>query len=424
MSISLQHNNPTEELLTRYLQTRKFSEQLCNPLEIEDYCLQSMAEASPVKWHLAHTSWFFETFLLEPFLKNYKAFNSKFNFLFNSYYNAVGNQFPRPLRGLQSRPTVSEVFAYRRYVDEHIELLLSTSNQEPSVIDYRIELGINHEQQHQELLLTDLKHAFSFNPLYPVYQLDENRKETTEISVPALQWKNFNRAIHSIGSTQKQFCFDNELPTHEVLIADFQIANRLISNGEYLEFVEKGGYQDAMQWLSDGWSNLQQKQWQHPIYWQKQDDDWYEFSLQGLQPIALNKPVCHLSYYEADAFARWSGARLPTEFEWEVAANEHSISGNFVSSEKFHPEVFANSSNQQFFGDCWEWTSSSYSAYPGFTIADGAIGEYNGKFMCNQMVLRGGSCVTSIEHIRSSYRNFFYADARWQFSGIRLARDI
>jgi ergothioneine biosynthesis protein EgtB len=301
------------------------------------------------------------------------------------------------------------------------QLLIDKDDDETVV--YRTELGINHEQQHQELLLTDLKHAWSFNPLFPSYRSAKISSSAANNNSVPIQWLEFNRAVHSIGTAKTNFYFDNELPKHDVLIRDFQIANRLVTNAEFLEFVQSGGYANAQLWLSDGWSKIQQ-QTQYPIYWHKIDGQWFEFTLQGLQPLALNKPVCHINYYEADAFARWAEARLSTEFEWEVAAKQQAINGNFVESGEYHPLSVSQSKNQQFFGDCWEWTSSAYAAYPGFSPAKGAIGEYNGKFMCNQMVLRGGSCVTANSHIRLSYRNFFYPDARWQFSGIRLAKDI
>ena len=423
MSSSQPVKNNEQILASQYSTIRNFSESLCKPLEIEDFCLQSMPDASPVKWHLAHTSWFFETFLLEPFVKGYKPFNKNFNYLFNSYYNAVGKQYPRPQRGLQSRPTVAEVFQYRKYVDEQIVELISNHHPQKSVIEYRLELGLNHEQQHQELMLTDLKHAWSYNPMTPAYQPKSNPSVSSVNGTLALNWSEYKSGLYPMGSTDNQFCFDNELPKHDVHLVDFQIAKRLVSNGEYLEFVESAGYQDAMQWLSEGWGIIQQQQWKHPIYWHQIDGKWFEYTLQGLLPLDLSLPACHLSYFEADAYARWCGARLATEFEWELAAKEQILSGNFVESKEFHPTA-ATASNQQFFGDCWEWTSSSYSAYPGFSTAAGAIGEYNGKFMCNQMVLRGGSCVTSSSHIRPTYRNFFYTDARWQFSGIRLAKDL
>ena len=423
MYSSPQATNNEQILALQYSTIRNFSESLCKPLEIEDFCLQSMPDTSPVKWHLAHTSWFFETFLLEPFVEDYKPFNKKFNYLFNSYYNSVGKQYPRPQRGLQSRPSVAEIFQYRKYVDEQMKQLLNADHPQRSMIEYRLELGLNHEQQHQELLLTDLKHAWSYNPIEPVYQPSKTQSVISVNTVPNLGWNEFDSGLYVMGGSAGQFCFDNELPEHKVHLVDFQIANRLITNGEYLKFVESGCYQDPSHWLSEGWTVIQQQQWQHPIYWHNRKGKWYEFSLQGMQPLDPNLPACHLSYFEADAYARWADARLATEFEWELAAKNHQLEGNFAESAEFHPTA-ATAVNQQFFGDCWEWTSSAYAAYPGFTTAPGAIGEYNGKFMCNQMVLRGGSCVTSSSHIRQSYRNFFYTDARWQFSGIRLARDI
>ncbi len=414
-------------LISQFLHIRDFSEQLCSTLEIEDYGLQSMPEASPARWHLAHTSWFFETFLLIPFSAGYKPFHPQFHYLFNSYYNSVGKQFPRPQRGLQSRPTVAEVYQYRQYVNQYIVELLSCVKDEPEITS-RMTLGVQHEQQHQELLLTDLKHALSFNPIYPVYHA--GFVENSDANDQPVNWLNIQGGIKMIGGSiaGDGFCFDNETPPHQVMIKDFQIADRLITNEDYVCFIEDKGYQQPLLWLSDGWSFLQQNHITEPLYWRNIDHQWFEFTLSGLQPLNPEQPVTHISYYEADAYARWAEARLLTEFEWERVAKPLSIQGNFVDSGHLNPlpcskQNVQQKQPQQMYGDCWEWTQSGYFSYPGFKVAEGAIGEYNGKFMSNQMVLRGGSCVTSANHIRPTYRNFFYPDARWQFSGIRLARD-
>ena len=427
MSQSKPQNEVKSPLISQFQHVRNFSEQLCSPLEVEDFCLQSMPEASPVKWHLAHTSWFFETFLLIPYFRNYKSFHPQFHYLFNSYYNSVGKQFPRPQRGLQSRPTVAEVFQYRQYVDQHMIELLNSEKNHPEIVA-RVTLGIQHEQQHQELLLTDLKHALSFNPIYPIYHTGTFEQTTNEQQ--PLNWLKIQGGIQMIGENggQDNFCFDNETPKHQMLLQDFQIADRLITNKEFLEFIEDEAYQQPLLWLSDGWSFIQQNGITKPLYWQSKDQQWFEFTLSGLQPLNPDQPVTHISFYEADAYARWAEARLLTEFEWEVAAKPLTVRGNFVDSAHFNPESCLSPNDTevaplQMFGDCWEWTQSGYFSYPGFKVVEGAIGEYNGKFMSNQMVLRGGSCVTSRAHIRPTYRNFFYPDARWQFSGIRLARD-
>jgi len=417
-------------LMERYKQIRKRTECLCEPLAIEDYVVQSMVDVSPTKWHLAHTTWFFETFVLKPFLKNYKPLNEKYNYLFNSYYNAIGERYARPMRGVLSRPTVKEVYDYRAYVDTHIEMLL-TLEQEPcdDKLASTIILGLNHEEQHQELILTDIKHVLSLNPLYPVYRELASKVETDTAStpsVPPLHWNSFENGEYSIGYKGKEFAFDNESPSHLEYIHSFAIANRLVTNGEYIEFIEANGYNDPMHWLSLGWSTIQEQRWEAPLYWIKENDTWYYFTLSGLRMVEPHEPVIHISYFEADAYARWKGYRLPTEAEWEVASTSTSIEGSFLESNHFHPAPIASDSPElhQMFGEVWQWTQSAYSAYPGFKIAEGAIGEYNGKFMCNQMVLRGGSCVTPKDHIRRTYRNFFPPEARWQFSGIRLAKDL
>jgi len=414
------------ELSNKYQTVRAFSEQLCEPLETEDFVIQSMPDVSPTRWHLAHTSWFFETFLLKPELEGYQSPNELYNFLFNSYYNAIGEQYPRYKRGLLSRPTVTQVFEYRHHVDQEMLRLLENMDEQQLVkLTPFIVLGLNHEQQHQELMLTDIKHVLFQNPLYPAYR---ERKQADSLSVmPAHNFIAFPEGQFKIGFDDTDFAFDNESPQHDVLIPAFEFGNRLITNGEYLAFIEDHGYQQPQLWLSDGWSIINQKNWQSPLYWVKQDKQWFEFSLAGLNLLDLHAPVTHLSYYEADAFANWSDARLPSEFEWEQVAKDLTIQGNFVESGIFHPKALSGQKGNdvyQMFGDVWEWTRSPYSPYPGFKAAHGAVGEYNGKFMSSQMVLKGGSCVSSRNHLRSTYRNFFYPNSRWQFMGLRLARDI
>ncbi|MCW8856355.1 MAG: ergothioneine biosynthesis protein EgtB [Kangiella sp.] len=427
-----------EQVLSDFIAARLFTEQLCEPLTAEDYNLQAIAETSPVKWHLAHTSWFFETFIIKKFSSSFAPFNPRYEYLFNSYYNAIGEQFPRPQRGLLSRPSVKEVYEYRQWVTEQIKELVSSlvqhQNSRLSDALSLIRLGINHEQQHQELLLTDLKYNLFQNPVLPAYRSTKQLVDQNEQVLP-IEWIRFDEKLVIIGTdipdlpvTQNDFAYDNETPSHKFYRHQFSVANRLTTNGEYLAFIEEGGYQKPQYWLSDGWDAVREHQWQAPLYWFKKNDDWFVYTLNGVKPLNLNEPVAHVSYYEADAFARWSDARLLTEQEWESIAGEPQLdsnSFNLVDNDVLHP-VAATSNNglQQLYGDVWEWTSSAYAPYPGFKAAAGAVGEYNGKFMCNQYVLRGGSCVTSQNHIRKTYRNFFYPDSRWQFSGIRLARDI
>ncbi|MSQ24524.1 MAG: ergothioneine biosynthesis protein EgtB [Chloroflexi bacterium] len=416
---------PTGEgrsLASRYREVRSLTEALCATLVPEDFVIQAMPDVSPTKWHLAHVSWFFETFLLKPFLPSYRPIDPRYEYLFNSYYNTVGPQFSRPNRGHLSRPTVAEVFAYRAHVDDGMAALFELANG-PEFAD-RVELGLNHEQQHQELLLTDIKFNLSVNPLRPVFQANPSSHSTP---LPP-QWVRFSGGIQSIGHDGNGFSFDNEGPRHEVLLAPFQMASRLVTNAEFLEFIADGGYERPELWLSAGRASAQTQGGEAPRYWERSDDGWQNFTLGGMQPVDLAAPVCHVSYYEADAFARWAGERLPTEQEWEHAASAQPIEGNFLESGAFHPGV-ARSTNgaaihlSQLYGDVWEWTGSAYLPYPGFRPLDGNLGEYNGKFVVNQMVLRGGSCVTPRSHIRASYRNFFPPDARWQFTGIRLASD-
>lgn len=408
-------------LSDRYRQVRQFSQQLCQPLEIEDYIIQSMPDVSPPKWHLAHTTWFFETFLLVPYLKDYQIFHPKFGYLFNSYYEAVGQRHPRPHRGLLSRPTVGEVYEYRKYVDEAMRSLLSDiagNSQLESLVD----LGLHHEQQHQELLVTDIKHILGMNPLRPAYC---NSQGTSIVKSPPNRekWLDYPGGLYAIGHEGNGFAFDNEGPRHQIYLQDYYLASQLVTNGEYLEFIEAGGYSKPEYWLSEAWATIQSEKWNSPLYWEHIDGSWWIMTLAGMQPLNENEPVCHVSFYEADAYATFRGLRLPTEGEWEVAASSVPIKGNFVETGLLHPTAASGVTRpDQIWGDVWEWTHSAYLPYPGFEVASGAIGEYNGKFMCNQMVLRGGSSATSINHIRPTYRNFFPPSARWQFSGIRLAK--
>ncbi len=413
-------------LLERYRRVREQTGRLCAPLLVEDYTVQSMPDASPTKWHIAHTTWFFETFVLENAAPGRKSFHPKFGYLFNSYYNAVGERHARPRRGMLTRPTVDEVWDYRSAIDGEMETVLGADV--PDDLAAIIETGLHHEQQHQELLLTDIKHTFSCNPMLPAYATGETVSGNGRPPAPVSsspEFIEFPGGLAEAGHDGSGFCFDNELPRHQVLLHPFQLADRLITNGEYCEFIEDGGYRDPQLWLSDGWDVVQREEWTAPLYWQSVEGRWETFTLHGLRPVADDEPVCHISYYEADAFARWSQARLPTEFEWELVASAVGRDGNFVEAEQWHPRPAPSEQSgvRQLFGDVWEWTSSPYVAYPGFQPAAGALGEYNGKFMCNQWVLRGGSCATPASHIRSTYRNFFPPHARWQFSGLRLARD-
>jgi ergothioneine biosynthesis protein EgtB len=407
----------TGALAERYDQIRRATRHLCEPLSPEDCQVQSMDDASPAKWHLAHTSWFFETFILEHAVPDYRPFHPEFRVLFNSYYQTVGQQHPRPRRGILSRPTLDEVFAYRAHVDEHmLELLGATGELDAEIV----ELGLQHEQQHQELILTDIKHLLSCNPLHPRYR---DCPESAAGEPAALRWIGFGEGLRWIGHDGNGFAFDNELPRHRVFVDAFALATRLVTNGEFLGFIDDGGYERPDLWLSDGWNTMQARGWRAPLYWEQGGGARQVMTLGGLQPLRADEPVCHVSLYEADAFARWAGARLPREAEWEVAAADANLDGNFVESGRLHPAPTTAAGLAQLFGDVWEWTQSAYTAYPGYQPPSGAFGEYNGKFMCNQLVLRGGSCATPREHVRATYRNFFPPDARWQFSGIRLARD-
>ena len=407
-------------LLARFQAVRAWSETLARPLQTEDYVAQPMPDASPTKWHLAHVTWFWETFVLKSHLPGYRALFPEYEILFNSYYNAVGPQFPRARRGCITRPTVAQTFDYRSHVDAAMEELLASTDADLSAL---VELGLNHEQQHQELILTDLKYLLSCSPLYPVY-----REQPLSPAVAASpNWIAHDGGLVEVGYGGKGFSFDNEGPLHRVWLEPFEIALQLISCGDWLEFIADGGYNRSEFWLSAGWNSVQQNGWTAPLYWQMGDENWQQFTLSGLRAVDPNEPVCHVSYFEADAFARWSsrngsGARLPTEFEWEAACDGAPAQGNFAEAERFHPR--AASAGFEPFGNVWQWTRSQYSPYPSYRADEGALGEYNGKFMCNQFVLRGGSCATPQSHIRASYRNFFPPDARWQFSGLRLARDV
>jgi ergothioneine biosynthesis protein EgtB len=406
----------TGTLAARYRQVRRATEGLCEPLSAEDCQVQSMDDASPTKWHLAHTSWFFETFVLEPSV-GYRPFHPHFRVLFNSYYQSVGPQHPRPQRGLLSRPTLDEVFAYRRHVDARVLALMEAQRGFDTTA---VELGLQHEQQHQELILTDIKHVLSCNPLRPGYR---DRPQPPLSETPPLRWQGFDEDIQWIGHDGRGFAFDNEQPRHRVFIEAFELSTRLVTCREFLAFIDDGGYERPDLWLSDGWSTVQARGWRAPLYWERRDGGWEVMTLAGVHPLRVDEPVCHVSLYEADAFARWAGARLPREAEWEMAAADAVVEGNFVEDGWLHPIPAATGGLTQLFGDVWEWTQSAYAPYPGYRPPAGAFGEYNGKFMCNQLVLRGGSCATPRDHVRATYRNFFPPDARWQFSGIRLARD-
>jgi ergothioneine biosynthesis protein EgtB len=401
----------------RFFATRSLTESLASPLSAEDQTVQSMPDVSPTKWHRAHTTWFFETFLLIPSLEGYRPFHPEYGYLFNSYYEGVGARHPRNDRGLLSRPGIEEIAEYRASVDQAMATLLEGPC---AAVAALVELGIQHEQQHQELLLMDIKHVLSLNPLLPPY-------DAVRMPAPgaarAPTWTELPAGTYEVGYAGRGFCFDNELPRHRTYLEAFAIADQAVTCGEWLAFIDDGGYHRPELWLSDGWATVQAEGWDSPFYW-SQDGDWQEFTLGGPTPVNEAQPVCHLSYYEADAFARWAGMRLPTEAEWEVAASGRSVRGHFLDQTKLHPTPVTGSTVEPTpFGDVWQWTSSAYSPYPGFEPAPGAVGEYNGKFMVNQYVLRGGSCVTPPDHIRASYRNFFPPSARWAFTGLRLARN-
>ncbi|WP_246117932.1 ergothioneine biosynthesis protein EgtB [Adhaeretor mobilis] len=406
-----------DSLVTRYADVRGWSKRLVEGLQTEDFLLQSMPDASPAKWHLAHTTWFFETFVLAKNDPAYQPVSKDFSFLFNSYYNAVGERHPRAERGLLSRPSMDEVWNYRRETDERMAAFLTS---EPATEWLSIvELGLHHEQQHQELLLTDIKHAFSRNLLKPALVTDP--LATKNMKTVEARWIPFDENVVEIGhDADGSFCFDNELPRHRVFLEPFEIASRLVTCGEYLEFINDRGYERPEFWLSEGWDAVQANDWEMPLYWQETENAWHHFTLHGRQPIDLASPVCHVNLYEADAYARWKGCRLPTEAEWEHAAQIELEKETAIP--QWHPQAALDDEDRQWMGHVWQWTGSQYTPYPGYRAAAGALGEYNGKFMCNQHVLRGSSCATPASHRRPTYRNFFHASKRWQFTGIRLAR--
>ncbi len=417
-------NGNTQEVTPaeRFIKVRSYTEHLCDPLVPEDCVIQTMEDVSPTKWHLAHTTWFFETFVLRECDDGYEPFDERFAYLFNSYYVQAGDRHCRPKRGLLSRPTVDEVYEYRGYVDRHMQELLMASDALDPELKRRVELGLNHEQQHQELILTDVKHVLSENPLHPVYK--EGQPVGHSALPPEMQWIEFDGGLYEIGYTGDGFHYDNEKPVHKYYLEPFVVGSRLVTNREFLEFIEDDGYNRQEIWLSEGWAAREKQGWRAPGYWESVDGRWFSFTLRGFRPVNLDEPVSHVSYYEADAYSRWAGARLLNEFEWEVASATVPVQGNFVEQENFHPIPISSRGGElaQMFGDVWEWTRSQYSPYPGYNPEPGALGEYNGKFMCNQFVLRGGSVATSSTHIRRTYRNFFYPGARWQFTGVRLAK--
>lgn len=416
---AIQSPSGNRSISDRFIQVRAQSEALCARLEPEDLVVQSMPDASPAKWHLAHTTWFFERMVLKEFLPHYDSFHPRYDYLFNSYYLTVGMMHPRPTRGLLSRPTVREVLAYRRRIDEQVLQLLIAPQAAASTIETLVTLGLAHEEQHQELLLTDLKHAFSCNPLEPRYTSESDRPAPA--ALPHVERVHVDGGLYEIGHDGIGFAFDNEGPRHSIHLNPFAIATRPVSCGEYLAFIADGGYRRPELWLSDGWAILERSSDKLPLYWRHDADNYDVFTLHGRRAVVAAEPVCHLSYYEADAFARWAGARLPTEAEWEVAA---TIAAPRETPQGAHPDVLQPTGDmQQVLGGVWEWTQSAYGPYPGFRPLPGALGEYNGKFMCSQVVLRGGSCATPRGHIRLTYRNFFPPSARWQFSGLRLAYD-
>ncbi len=405
-----------------FLRVRGDSETLIRPLSPEDCMIQSMAEASPAKWNLAHTSWFFETFILKPHASGYQPFHNDFGYLFNSYYNLIGERHPRAERGMLSRPSLEEVLAYRAQVTAAMVRLIDAAEDDLlAKVAPLIILGCAHEEQHQELLLTDLQHGLYQNLLKPaIYELQDGE----ESQAPALDWRQMEGGVCDIGWNGEGFAFDNEEPRHKVYLHPFELANRAVTNAEFAQFIEDGGYAEPSYWLADAWDRINEESWNAPLYWRKTEDGWLQYSLFGERPLNPHAPVCHVSFYEADAYASWAGARLPTEFEWEAAASLFPLKGRFLEGGALRPPLPAQGDDRllQLFGDVWEWTASPYVAYPGFASPAGAVGEYNGKFMSGQMVLKGGSCATPAGHMRVSYRNFFQPWARWQFSGFRLAR--
>ena len=414
-------NDDTLKLHYNFVRSR--TKEICAPLEIEDYCIQTTPEVSPPKWHLAHTAWFFETLVLKPFHRQYKTFHPLYEHIFNSYYDTIGSYHPRPERGLLSRPTVEDVYHYRDHVDHYMsQLIAQFDHPQREEIVARTTLGLNHEQQHQELLLTDIKFNFAYNPLRPAYRPTLLQPHS---NVSKLTWISFEEGLAHCGYKGKAFAYDNEKPRHRTFLHAFKLASRPVTNSEYIDFINAGGYQTSEFWLSEAWKQVKTQKWHAPLYWEKREGAWQYMTLAGMKTVDLNAPVSHVSYFEAAAYARWAGKRLPTEYEWEIAAAQTPVKGNFFDRGYLQPVAFPNDAGlTQMFGDVWEWTQSPYISYPGYQQAHGPLGEYNGKFMSSQMVLRGGSCATSISHIRPTYRNFFYPHERWQFSGFRLAEDV
>ncbi len=405
------------DLAANYHRVRAETERICSLLQPDDYQVQSIIETSPPKWHLAHVSWFFEAFVLADFASKHRPFHPQYSFLFNSYYETIGRMQPRPERGLLSRPTIEEIYRYRAYIDDRmLNLIENIGNEKWQEFSSRVNLGLNHEQQHQELLFMDIKHNLSVNPLRSAYS---EKLATLNAETVVMEWIDRSGGIYEIGHADHSFAYDNETPRHQVLTYNHKLATRPVNNAEYLAFLDDDAYSRPDLWLSDGWSIIKQHGWQNPLYWQEIEGEWWQYTLGGMRKLNMSEPVCHISFYEADAYARWAGKRLPTEAELELALAEQSITGNFTNHAVLHPMP----GDGQWYGDVWEWCATPYSPYPGFKPLSGSMGEYNGKFMCNQMVLRGGCCVTPPGHMRASYRNFFYPHDRWPFTGIRLAED-
>lgn len=420
-----------QELTDQFKTVRRQTEAICQPLATEDYVVQSIDDVSPPKWHLGHTTWFFEQVILEQFKDGYQRYHPNFYFVFNSYYESFGDRVQRTLRGTLSRPLVEQVYEYRKEIERRmLELIDTIDDTHWPDLEKLTVLGTHHEQQHQELLVTDIKHIFADNPLRPVYL--EPAKPLESEDVPVLKFISFEGGLREFGASNGGFAYDNELPRHKAFVGDFQLADRLVTCGEYLQFIKDGGYENSQLWLSDGWDTIRSRGWIAPLYWEEVDGEWHLATLSGFRPLRPEEPVCHVSYYEAAAYARWAGHRLPTEFEWELAAQSlgsGNPTGNLLDSGLFHTRAVSGSDKtngglKQMFGDVWEWTNSAYLPYPGYLREQGALGEYNGKFMSNQMVLRGGSCATPKSHLRATYRNFFQCDKRWQFTGLRMASDV
>lgn len=426
--IAISNPRTTEELVEHYKRIRERTEALAKPLATEDYMIQAMTNASPTKWHLAHVSWFFEAFILKDFEDKYKPVNDLYNYLFNSYYQDVGIPFAREHRGDISRPTVKEVYDFRNYINDYMISLLDSEPTNDSIKILTI-LGGNHEQQHQELIMTDIKYNLGINPMFPKYT-DIDSASPRSPDIPEMEFVKFDGGLTEIGHNGDDFAFDNEMPVRKVYLNSYKIANRLVTNGEYLNFIESDAYSNHKYWLSEGWDKIRYEKWRTPLYWHNINGEWYSYTLGGLKKLNLSEPVTHVSYYEADAFAKWSGKRLPTEEEWENTVKVLDLqpeTGNFIESNHLQPtatsfEEIEEHKIVQLYGDVWEWSASAYLPYPGFSVLAEGISEYNGKFMSSQFVLRGGSCVTPIDHIRRTYRNFWHPDTRFQFSGIRLAK--